>query len=180
MITYFRRGPRASLRNRNPSPPCGRNVQKPECEAQSHHYVSHNWNRYFLQVRPSTTKYLYHESVISFVNQNSIELCTRPWHDSTLSWYTGVVIRPETCVAIRPDARKFFTWKFLDLWVYLKKKFFGFVSVTTFIRPITRKFRFFYEFKPKIPDLGQIFQFLQKVIFADLTFIRPITQKFMK
>ena len=48
----------------------------------------------------------------------------------------------------------------------------------TFIRPITRKFGFFYEFKPKIPDLGQIFQFLQKVIFADLTFIRPITPKF--
>ena len=48
----------------------------------------------------------------------------------------------------------------------------------TFIRPITRNIGFFYAFQPKIPVLGQIFQFLQKVIFADLTFIRPITPKF--
>ena len=102
-------------------------------------------------------------------------------------------------------ARKFFTRKFLDLWVYLKKIFFRFCfgfkthylqkvifADLTFIRPITRNWSgndfyktnhskiriFFYEFKPKIPDLGQIFQFLQKVIFADLTFIRPITPKF--
>ena len=46
------------------------------------------------------------------------------------------------------------------------------------IRPITRKFGFFYAFQPKMPVLGQIFQLLQKVIFADLTFIRPITPKF--
>ena len=34
------------------------------------------------------------------------------------------------------------------------------------------------KFKPKIPDLGQIFQFLQKVIFADLDFITLINSKF--
>ena len=33
------------------------------------------------------------------------------------------------------------------------------------------------SFKPKIPVLSQIFQFLQKVIFADLNFIRLITPK---
>ena len=37
---------------------------------------------------------------------------------------------------------------------------------------------FFYAFLQEIPVLGQIFQFLKKVSFADLTYIRPITTKF--
>ena len=37
----------------------------------------------------------------------------------------------------------------------------------TFIKPITRKFGFFSVFYPNIPVLPQVFQFLQKVIFAD-------------
>ena len=92
--------------------------------------------------------------------------------------------------AIRPFTRKFFSEFFLT------QKFFelcqrsfcgnGFYNTNhseiraemTFIIPITRKFGFFYVFQPKIPVLGQIFQLLQKVVFADSTFIRPITPKF--
>ena len=48
----------------------------------------------------------------------------------------------------------------------------------TFITPITRKFGIFYVFKAKNCDLGQIFGFLQKVIFVDLDLITPITPKF--
>ena len=47
----------------------------------------------------------------------------------------------------------------------------------TFITPITRKFVIFY-LKAKNRDIGQLFRFLQKVIFADLDFITPITAQF--
>ena len=85
---------------------------------------------------------------------------------------TCVAIRPESCVAIRPITRKKLCGN--DCYKTNHSKFFrSLIFHSKIPRSLgvfeEKNFRFCFGFKT---------QYLQKVIFADLTFIRPITPKF--